>query len=140
VERALREQVVRLPAVLGELDRVLALGLGNLATSLATMLVARFHVARADQLAERVLEQKETAGADELVDLAAALIQQERLRAAGRALEAAGEKDPRHGRALYLSARLLARRGRIPEAFETIARVDPELLGASGLATQARYA
>src|SRR5687768_14030304 len=99
VERALREQVVRLPAVLEQLDRVLAKGLGNLATAMATMLIARFHVARADTLADRVLEHKETAGAEELVDLAAALLQQERLRSARRAIDAALERGPENGRA-----------------------------------------
>ena len=62
VERALREQAVRLPRVLEQLDRVLLKGLGNLATSMATMLIARFHVARADTLAERVLEHQERYG------------------------------------------------------------------------------
>jgi hypothetical protein len=140
VERALREQAVRLPAVLEQLDRVLAKGLGNLATSLATMLIARFHVARADALADRVLGHKDTAGADELVDLGAALMQQERLRSARRAIEAALERGPGNGRALYLSARLAARRGDLGSAFELIAKVEPDLLGGAGLATQARYA
>ncbi len=140
LERALREQAVRLPTVLEQLDRVLERGLGNLATSIATMLIARFHVARADVLADRVLEHRETAGAEELVDLGAALMQQERLRSARRAIDAALERDPRSGRAMYLSARLEARRGRLDRAFELIAKVDPELLGGTGLATQARYA
>lgn len=140
LERALREQVVRLPAVLDELDRVLDQGLGNLATVLVTMLISRFHVARADKLADRVLVHRETAGIDELVDLAAALMQQERLKAAERALAAALEREPRDDRGLYLSARLAARRGRTDEAFERIARADPAVLGAYGLAAQARYA
>jgi hypothetical protein len=140
VERALREQAVRMPAVLEELDRVLSLGLGNLATAMATMLIDRFHVARADVLAERVLVHANAAGADELADLGAALIRQERLRAAGLAVDAALGRDPRHDRALYLSGRLAARRGLADVAFERIARVDPKLLGGAGLAAQARYA
>src|SRR5688572_25490958 len=98
LERALREQAVRLPSVLEQLDRVLDKGLGNLATSIATMLIARFHVARADTLAERVLQHRETAGGDELVDLGAALMQQERLRSARSAIDAALERDPLNGR------------------------------------------
>ena len=140
VERALREQVVRLPVVLEELNRVVAAGLGNLATAMVTMLISRFHVARADKLADRVLSLRATAGVEELVDLAAALIQQERLSAARRALDAALEKDERHGRGLYLLSRTLARKGDLGGAFEMIARVDPNLLGANGLLTQARYA
>jgi tetratricopeptide (TPR) repeat protein len=140
LERALREQAVRLPSVLEQLDRVLAKGLGNLATSIATMLIARFHVARADTLAERVLQHRQTAGGDELVDLGAALMQQERLRSARSAIDAALERDPANGRAIYLSARLAARKGELDRAFELIAKVDPQLLGGAGLATQARYA
>lgn len=140
LERALREQVVRLPTVLEELDRVLEQGLGNLATALVTMLISRFHVARADKLADRVLLHRSTAGIDELVDLAAALMQQERLNAAERALGAALEKEPRDDRGLYLAARLAARRGLVEEAFERIARADPKVLGAYGLAAQVRYA
>jgi hypothetical protein len=140
VERALREQAVRLPSVLAQLDRVLEKGLGNLATSIATMLIARFHLARADVLVERVLAHRGTAGADELVDLGAALLQQERLRSAKSAIDAGLERDPKNGRGLYLSSRLLARKGRLEPAFELIAKVDPALLGGAGLATQARYA
>ncbi|MBK6685858.1 MAG: hypothetical protein IPG45_15405 [Deltaproteobacteria bacterium] len=140
IERALREQNVRLPAVLAELDRVLDAGLGNLATVLATMLISSFHLARAGQIAERILAQKDTAGVEELTDLAAALMLEERLTTAGKVLTAALEHDPRADRALYLSAKLEARRGQLDRAFSTIAKVSPKLLGGSGLATQARWA
>lgn len=140
VERALRQQLVRLPSVLRELDRVLDAGLGNLAAALATMLIGHFHVSQANMLAERVLTQRTTAGIDELVDLAAALIQQERLRAARSVLDAALDRHAAHDRGLYLSARLHGRKGRLDQAFETIAKVNPKVLGPHGLAYQARYA
>ncbi len=140
IELALREQNLRLPVVLRELDRVLESGLGNLATALVTMLISRFSIARADKLADQVLAQQDSAGVDELVDLGAALLQQERLSAATRALSAALKKDPRDGKGLYLSARIAARRGRLEDAFTEIAKVSPKLLGGAGLATQARYA
>lgn len=135
IERALREQNVRLPAVLAELDRVIDAGLGNLATVLATMLISSFHLARAGQIAERILGQKDTAGVEELTDLAAALMLEERLTTAGKVLAAALEHDPRADRALYLSAKLEARRGHLERAFATIAKVSPKLLGGAGLAT-----
>lgn len=140
VERVLREQNVRLPQVLAQLDRVLDAGLGNLATALVTMLIARFHVARASQLAERVLTKAETAGADELADLAAALVQQERLITARKVLTVALERDPHNDRARYLSARVHARRGALDAAFLDIAKVNPKLLEGTGLLYQARYA
>lgn len=140
IERALREQNVRLPAVLAELDRVIDAGLGNLATVLATMLISSFHLARAGQIAERILGQKDTAGVEELTDLAAALMLEERLTTAGKVLAAALEHYPRADRALYLSAKLEARRGHLERAFATIAKVSPKLLGGAGLATQARWA
>jgi hypothetical protein len=140
VESALREQNVRLPVVLEELERVLQLGLGNLAAHLVTMLVSSFHISRADRLAEGVLEHQATAGDDELIDMAAALMTQERLTIATRVIEAVLSRDPLHGRALYLKARILARRGLAGEAFDLIARVSPKLLGPMGLVVQARYA
>ena len=140
VASALREQMVRLPAVLRQLDRVLDEGLGNLGATLATMLIARFKVSQAGSLAERVLQAEGTAGTDELVDLAAALINQERLKAARRVLTAALAKDPKHDRGQYFSARLSARAGDVVAAFERIARVSPKVLGGYGLAVQARYA
>lgn len=140
LERALREQNVRLPAVLHELDRVLAAGQGNLACVLGTMLISTFHLARASELTERILQQKDTAGVEELTDLAAALILEERLISADKVVTAALGHDPRADRALYLSAKLEARRGNLERAFTTIAKVSPKLLGAVGLATQARWA
>lgn len=140
IETALRERNIRLPAVLDELDRVLAAGLGNLAAVMVTMLIGSFHIARADKLAERVLEHADSAGSDELVDLAAALLMQERLTIATRVLDGVLAREPQHGRGLYLRARILARRGGIAEAFDTIARVSPKLLGPPGMAVQARYA
>ncbi len=140
VENALREQSLRLPRVLEQLNRVLEQGLGNLATALATMLISRFHVSRAGELSDRVLDHADSAGADELLDLVAALIQQERLQSADKVLAAARQKDPTHARGLYFKARLLARQGKTEAAFEHIARVSTKVLGAVGLATQARYA
>ncbi len=140
IERVLREQNVRLPQVLEQLDRVLADGLGNLATALVSMLIGRFHVARASQLAERVLTRADTAGADELADLAAALMQQERLITARKVVDAALARDAHHDRAQYLSARLFARRGALDDAFTSIAKVNPKVLESSGLLLQARYA
>jgi tetratricopeptide (TPR) repeat protein len=140
VERALREQNVRVPAVLGELDRILEAGLGNLAVALVTMLISSFHVARASQLAERALAQADRAGVEELTDLAAALMLAERLNAAEKAIAAALAQDPSAGRAIYLKARLHARRGQLGAAFDVIAKVSPKLLEGAGLATQARYA
>ena len=140
VAQALREQNVRLPAVLAELDRVLEGGLGNLAAALATLLIDGFRVARAPELVERALAHRETAGAAELADLAAALLGRERLGLARRVVDAALARDPGEPKALYLSARLDARRGDPARAFEQIARLSPELLGAPGLAAQARYA
>jgi hypothetical protein len=140
VEAALREQNVRLPMVLDELSRVLEGGLGNLAAAMVTMLVSSFHIARADKLAEEVLVHKDSAGSDELADLAAALMMQERLTVSGKVIDAVLARDAMHGRALYLRARLLARRGLIQGAFEAIARVSPGLLLADGMAVQARYA
>ncbi len=140
VERALREQFVRLPSVLRELDRVLAAGLGNLGAALATLLIGHFHVAQANALADRVLVHSERAGLDELVDLAAALIQQERRAAAQRVLDTALARDPQHARGRYLAARMLARRGRMRDAFEAIRAVPPRLVGPHGMAIQARYA
>jgi len=140
VARALREQMVRLPAVLRQLDRVLEAGLGNLAAALATMLIADFKVSQANSLAARVLSAQDTAGVDELVDLAAALINQERLKAAADVLAAASAKDPKHDRAGYFSSRLAARSGDVAGAFERIARVNPKVLGSYGLAAQARFA
>lgn len=140
IEGVLREQRVRLPSVLAQVDRVLDAGLGNLATSLVTMLIARFHVAQASRLAERVLAHKDTTGGDELADLAAALMNQERLITAAKVLDAAHERDPHHDRAAYLSARLAARRGDMNAAFESIAKTNPKLLQGSGLLYQARYA
>jgi tetratricopeptide (TPR) repeat protein len=140
VETALREQNIRLPMVLDELDRVLDAGFGNLGAALITMLVSSFHLARADKLAERVLAHADTAGSEELTDLSAALMMQERLTIAGKVVDAVLARDPTHGRALYLKARLFARRGRIDQAFDTIARVSPKLLDADGMAVQARYA
>ena len=82
VEAALREHNVRVPAVIRQLDRTLDQKRGNLAAVLATMLISRFHVAQANLLAQRVLREVQSAGVEELVDLAAALFQQERLAAA----------------------------------------------------------
>jgi hypothetical protein len=65
---------------------------------------------------------------------------QERLTIATRVLDAVLARDREHGRALYLRARVAARRGRLGDAFEMIARVSPQLLGPAGLAVQARYA
>lgn len=140
VETALREHMVRLPDVLDQVERILEKGWGNLAASLATMLIARFHLARADRLAERVLEHKDTAGNDELVDLAAALLGQERLTVATRVLDVVLAREGDHGRALYLRARISARKGAIDKAFDAISRVSPKLLGHHGMAIQARYA
>ncbi|MCK6550855.1 hypothetical protein L6R52_33770 [Myxococcota bacterium] len=140
VEAALREHVVRLPDVLDQLQRVLELGHGNLAAVLVTMLIGSFRIARADRLAEQVLQHRDTAGDEELVDLAAALLGQERLTIATKVLDAVLARDAANGRALYLRARILARRGKIDEAFDTIARVSPKLLDAAGMAVQARYA
>lgn len=140
VEGALRAQNVRVPSVLDELQRVLGLGHGNLAAALVTMLVQSFHISRADRLAEQVLVHADTAGSEELVDLAAALYGQERLGITRRVLDVVLAREADHGRALYLVARTLARRGRAAEAFETISRVSPKVLGAAGLAVQARYA
>ncbi|MEQ9496411.1 MAG: hypothetical protein RIT81_06120 [Deltaproteobacteria bacterium] len=140
IERVLREQNVRLPQVLDQLERVLAEDLGNLATAMVSMLIGRFHVARASQLAERVLSRADTAGADALADLAAALMQQERLITARKVVDAALGRDPHHDRALYLSARISARRGRLDDAFTSIAKVNPKVLEAHGLLHQARYA
>src|SRR5690349_7108848 len=140
IEAALREQNVRVPAVLDQLERVLERGWGNLAAALVTMLIQKFHIARADRLAERVLEHKDQAGTEELADLAAALFGQERLTSATRVLDAALAREPDHGRSLYLRARIHARRGLSDLAFDTIARVSPKLLGAIGMGIQARYA
>jgi hypothetical protein len=140
VETALREQNVRLPDVLDQVDRILEKGWGNLAAALVTMLVATFHIARADRLADRVLEHKDSAGNDELSDLAAALFVEERLSVATRVLEVVLAREADHGRALYLRARIFARRGAVDRAFELISRVSPKLLGPHGMAIQARYA
>lgn len=140
VENALREQNVRLPDVLDQVERVLEKGWGNLAAALVTRLVASFHIARADRLADRVLEHKDSAGNDELTDLAAALFIEERLSVATRVLEAVLAREADHGRALYLRARIFARRGNAERAFELISRVSPKLLGPHGMAIQARYA
>lgn len=140
VEAALREHVVRLPDVLDQLQRVLDLGHGNLAAVLVTMLISSFRIARADRLAEQVLQHRDTAGDEELVDLAAALLGQERLTIATKVLDVVLTRDAANGRALYLRARIFARRGRIDDAFDAIARVSPKLLEAAGMAVQARYA
>lgn len=140
IETALREHSVRLPDVLDQVERILEQGWGNLAAALVTMLIASFHISRSDRLADRVLEHKDSAGNDELVDLAAALLGQERLSVATRVLEVVLAREADHGRALYLRARIFARRGLIDQAFDTIARVSPKLLGAHGMAVQARYA
>ena len=140
VEAALREHNVRVPAVIRQLDRTLDQKRGNLAAVLATMLISRFHVAQANLLAQRVLREVQSAGVEELVDLAAALFQQERLAAARTVLEAAISKNENHDRALYFTALLHARSGDALKAFETISRSSPKLLGSHGLASQARYA
>ena len=140
VERALREHTLRLPLVLEELNRVVDQGLGNLATSLLTMLVSHFKIARVSALVDKVLGEKNTAGAEELTDLGLALFSQERLNAAEKAADAALSRNKSLDHALYLKARLLARRGYIKQAFFYIRNASPKFLGARGLSTQARYA
>lgn len=140
IERAIHEQNVRLPRVLEQLDRVLTQGHGNLAAAMATMLISTFRVARADRLAERVLAEASSAGSDELSDLAAALLMQERLASANKVLDVVLAREPSHGRSLYLQSRVLARRGLPERAFDAISRVSPKVLGPSGMAIQARYA
>ena len=140
VESALRAHNVRLPAVIRQLARVLEQEKGNLATVLVTMLISRFHIAQATTLAHKVLAQSASAGTEELVDLTAALFQQERLETARKVVNTALQQNNRHPRALYFLALLQARRGDIQAAFSSISKSNPKFLGAHGLAVQARYA
>ncbi|MEE2901663.1 MAG: hypothetical protein VYC39_05005 [Myxococcota bacterium] len=140
IEAALREMNVRIPSVIRQIDRCLMEGQSNVATVLATMLISRFHVTQANALADQIISQAENAGADELVDLVAALMQQERLSSARKVLEKILEKVQGHDRAQYFKSLLAARAGHIEDAFQSIARCSPKLLGAHGLAQQARFA
>jgi len=140
IETALREMNVRIPSVIRQIDRCLIEGQSNVATVLATMLISRFHVTQANALADQIISQAENAGADELVDLVAALMQQERLSSARKVLKKIFEKIQGHDRAQYFQSLLAARAGNIEHAFQSIARCSPKLLGAHGLAQQARFA
>ena len=140
IESALREMKLRIPAIIRQIDRCIAGGQSNIATVLATMLIGRFHVTQANALADQIISHSENAGSDELVDLVAALMQQERLSSARRVLTATLEKSPGHHRAQYFQALLAARAGRVNDAFQSIVRCSPKLLGAHGLAQQARFA
>lgn len=140
LEAALVAQTIAPRDFLEATDRVLAEGLGNLGAVLLASFLGRYQVPGLPERLERILALEAVVGAEALADLAAVLLAQDRVRAAATMAEAAVRRGPHNGRAAYLRARTHARCGDMDEAFRSICRASPELLGTSGLVAQARYA